>query len=130
MRSVGAIRRVKRKVGRGLKGGRLLMGPYVVNRDGPVVFAGIALATAVALAGIAVFGVWPGLVLVLVMVALILIATAWVMGVVRAIPDWPPLTVRIQARRNQLFRKPTYVAGRGGTSPKTVVVGGRIEVQP
>ncbi|MCA4726671.1 hypothetical protein [Mycolicibacterium fortuitum] len=130
MRSFGAIRRVKRKIGRGLKGGRLLLGPYVANRDGPVVFAGITLATATAVGGFSVFGVWPGLVLVLALVALILVATAWVMGVVRGIPDWPPLTVRLQARRNQLLRKPVYIAGRGGTPPKSVVAGGRIEVQP
>jgi hypothetical protein len=130
MRVYSAIRRVKRKIGRGLKGNRLLMGPYVVAREAPIALAGVFIAASVAVTGATAFGIWPGLVLSVLLAGLIMIATAVAVGYVRGVPDWPPLSVKIRARRNQWLRKPMYVAGRGGTPPKSVVVGGKIQVRP
>jgi hypothetical protein len=130
MRVYSRIRRVKRKIGRGLKGNRLLMGPYVIRRDAPIAFVGLFTAASVAVAGATAFGIWPGLVLSVLLAGVIVVATATAIGYVRGLPDWPPLSVKVQARRNQWLRRPVYVAGRGGTPPKSVVVGGKVRVSP
>lgn len=129
MRIYTAVRRVPRLMGRGLKGNRLLMGPYNIKREGPVLLVGIGAAVSVALAGVAGAGIWPGLVLALLGAGIILVATAAVLGYLRGVPDWPPTHVRIIATRNQWTRSPVHVSGRSIEPPPVVVVGGQVKVQ-
>lgn len=130
MRVYTPIRWVPRMVGRGLRGNRLLFGPYNVKREAPVALGGIFGALSVALAGAAAGGIRVGLVLSLTVAPLILIATTVAIAYIRAIPTYPPLSVRAQARVNQWRRKPVFVSGRGATPPPTVIAGGKVGVRP
>lgn len=129
MRIYTSVRYVPRLIGRGLKGNRLLMGPYNLKREGPVLLVGIGAAVSVALAGVGGAGLWPGLVLALVGAAIIVIATAAVLGYLRGVPDWPPTHVRVIAKRNQWSRGPVHVSGRSIEPPPSAVAGGTVKVQ-
>ena len=132
------IRRVERVVGRGIKGGRLLLGPYNLKRELPYLIGGVCLATSLALTEFPIIGSMldGGLTLARMLAAVfmallaftvVLASFAWVAWR-RGTPNWPPHHVRYQARINQWRRKPVYVAGRGKTSPPSVIVGGKVRI--
>ena len=117
MRVYTLIRRVQRVIGRGLRGNRLMMGPYNLKREGPVILIGVAAAGSIALAGAAAAGIWPGLVISLFGASLILVITAGAVGYIRGLSDspglseWPPLSVRARAQRNLLDARPDLRVG-------------------
>lgn len=129
MRIYTAVRHVPPLMGRGLRGNRLLMGPYNIKREGPVLLVGVGAAVSVALAGVAGAGIWPGLVLALLGTGIILVTTAAVLGYLRGVPTWPPTHVRLMATRNQWTRRPVHVSGRSIEPPPVVVAGGPVKVQ-
>ncbi|WP_454232286.1 hypothetical protein [Mycolicibacterium fortuitum] len=120
------IRHVERVIGRGMRGGRILMGPYNVKREGPVMLIGGSAALSLLLAGAA-----AGLRLLLLAVivaGLILMATATAVGYVRGMSTWPPMSVKMHAKRNQWRRGPVYVDSHNATPPESIVAGGSIGV--
>lgn len=121
------VRRVERVVGRGLKGGRILLGPYNLKRELPVLLTGLGIAVLVALAGFPLAGIW-GLVIAGFLAAFVMAATVLRIVWRRGDPTWPPRHVRIRARINERRRHPVWVSGRGQTSPASVTVGGRVRV--
>jgi hypothetical protein len=134
------IRSLERVVGRGVKGGRLMLGPYKLKRELPILVAGVCLAASLALTELPIIGSIlsagprPELMLAAVGIALLgLMALVTTFGWVawrRGTPNWPPQHVRYRARINQWRRRPVYVSGRGKTPPPAVIAGGKVRVRP
>ncbi|GAT00950.1 MULTISPECIES: hypothetical protein [Mycolicibacterium] len=133
------IRRVERKVGRGIKGNRLLLGPYKLKRELPILLGGTAIAASLALTEFPIIGsmlntgatigklLAAALMMLLAFVA-VLGSFVWVARL-RGAPDWPPQHVRHRARLNQWFSKPVRVSGHDQESPPSVVAGGKVRVR-
>ncbi|SHU29604.1 Uncharacterised protein [Mycobacteroides abscessus subsp. abscessus] len=132
------IRRVERVVGRGVKGNRLLLGPYNLKRELPLLIGGTAIAASLALTEFPIIssmlngGVTAlkvlGALAVMFLAFLVVFGTFIWVSWRRGTPNWPPQHVRQQAWINRRRRKPIYVSGRDQAPPPSVVAGGKVRV--
>ncbi|WP_165618360.1 hypothetical protein [Mycobacterium talmoniae] len=132
------VRRVEGVIGRGVKGGRLLLGPYKKREIAPLL-GGICLATSLALTEFPILGsilnggarasaVFAAVAVMLLVLAVLCATFGWVAWH-RGGPAWPPQHVRNRARINQWRRRPVYVSGRDRTSPPPAWAGGKVRVR-
>jgi hypothetical protein len=134
------VRQVVPMYGRGLRGGRLLLGPYTRREFWTmvVVLGGIAATTAASEGAIIKHMLNTGrstAVLTAAACLIPLLALAAIVGLVvwlsahHSGADWPPRAVRYRARVNQWRRRPVFVSGRGKESPPSVMAGGKVRVR-
>ncbi|WP_016894301.1 hypothetical protein [Mycobacteroides abscessus] len=133
------IRRVERVVGRGVKGNRLLLGPYKLKREMPILLGGVSLAASLALTEFPIIGSMldsgvtaakaAAAVLMMLLAFLVVFASFIWVAWRRGTPTWPPAHVRQRAFINQWRRKAVYVSGRDQAPSASVVAGGKVRVR-
>ncbi|TEA09228.1 hypothetical protein [Mycobacteroides salmoniphilum] len=133
------IRWVERVMGRGTRGGKLLLGPFNYKRELPILLPGVFISLSILLTEFPIIGAMftagPSLVriigalLIAIIATVILLATLIAVAWRRNSPKWPPQKVLTRSRINQWRRRPVYVSGRDQLARASVVAGGKVRVR-